>query len=71
MWTHLLLATLGAAIFLRIVAKEKNRRQRYLLLRFAEQEKRLAEQGLAAQAETAEAGADDEPVEVMPIGQAA
>jgi hypothetical protein len=41
---HLLIGLVGAGVFLRIVGKEKNRRYRHLLLRLAEQEKKLTEQ---------------------------
>jgi hypothetical protein len=41
---HLLIGLIGSGVFLRIVGKEKNRRYRHLLLRLAEQEKKLIEQ---------------------------
>jgi hypothetical protein len=76
--THLLTSVIGAAIFLRMVAKEKNRRERHLLFRLAEQEKRLAEQEAAEQAESeaASAGSDEESTDDQPVvakvtGQAA
>lgn len=65
------MAALGAAVYMRIVAKEKNRRQRYLLLRFAEQEKRLAEQEAASQAGASETEGGDKPAEAIPVVEAA
>ena len=43
MLTHVAIAMLGAGIFLRIVGKEKNRRQRHLIARLIEL-KRLDEE---------------------------
>lgn len=64
MLMRLAISCLGAFVFLRIVAKEKNRRERHLLARLAEykrlqeeqrqkeQEKALAEAGEAGDAPT-------------------
>jgi hypothetical protein len=69
---QLLVAALGAAIFLRITGKEKNRRERYLLRRLEDQKQRLAAR-LAREAEKqAEAeAADEESIVLEPVGQAA
>ncbi len=71
--THLAIAALGAFIFVRIVAKEKNRRQRYLLLRLADQKAKLAELEAAANAPAAPVEVDESqaPYEATAVGQAA
>jgi hypothetical protein len=63
---------IGAAIFLRMVAKEKNRRERHLLFRLAEQEKRLAEQEAAEEAasKAASAAGDEKATEDLPVFEA-
>ena len=78
MLTHLLIALIGSGVFLRIAAKEKNRRHRHLLLRLAEQEKKQAEQQAAGDAAgdsgVAPAASASEPVitaEPVPQDQAA
>jgi cell division protein FtsB len=71
--THLAIAALGAFIFVRIVAKEKNRRQRYLLLRLADQKTKLAELEAAANGAAAPAVVDESqaPYEATAVGEAA
>jgi hypothetical protein len=74
--THVLISLLGAAIFLRIVGKEKNRRYRHLLLRLEAAKQRQAEAQKQRedllQTASAEAASDDAPAQTFdPIGQAA
>lgn len=72
MLTHLLIALLGGGIFLRIAAKEKHRRERYLLLRLAEYEKALAEKEAAEEAaQEQEADKSAPAYEAPSVGQAA
>ncbi|GMU24413.1 MAG: hypothetical protein AMXMBFR13_44870 [Phycisphaerae bacterium] len=59
----LLIAAGGAAVFLRLVAKEKNRRERHLLYRLDEQIKKLKEEERQNPAEAVVAEAVAEPVE--------
>ncbi|HOA73220.1 MAG TPA: hypothetical protein PL151_01080 [Phycisphaerae bacterium] len=63
MLTHLAIGLLGAGVFLRIVAKEKNRRHRHLLLRLAEQEKALAEMEAARAQQEGEADEASNPAD--------
>lgn len=77
MLTHLLIALIGSGVFLRIAAKEKNRRYRHLLLRLAEREKKSAEQqttGEAANSGVDRAASAAEPIipaEPVPDNRAA
>lgn len=77
MLTHLVIALIGSGIFLRMVAKEKNRRERHLLLRLAQQEQRLAEAEAASQPQPDVGDSappplpSEPPVEAQVVGQAA
>ena len=54
-----LIACAGSAVFLRIVAKEKHRREKYLTMRLEEHIKAQEEAAKAAQAALADAAEQD------------
>ena len=74
--SHLLIPLFGCALFLRIVAKEKRRREKYLLMRLeelhkAEEEKAALEAEAREQAENAEAEAEEVAAVAAPVEEAA
>lgn len=63
----LLIALLGAGAFLRLVAKEKHRRERHLQFRLDEQIRIIEEEKELARKKAAEEGLADEDLEATPV----